>query len=353
MKQQMTTLAGILLAGSLATATAQTAAPAAPAPAPARAATPVTAETFVRAETDMYFGVIVKKDGFGKFEFNRDVADVERQTIIRMNRDTLYGGAVFDLDAGPVTITLPDAGKRFLSMQVIDQDQYTHDVFYKPGSYTFSRDKIGTRYVAMALRVLVDPSNPADLQQAHALQDAVRVSQKRPGAFEVPQWDPVSQKRVRDALLTLAETIPDTNRTFGRRGEVDPVRRLIGAASAWGGNPEKDATYLNITPSQNDGRQVYRLTVKDVPVDGFWSISVYNAKGYFEPNLRNAYTISSFTSKKRPDGAVDVQFGGCDRAAAPNCVPITPGWNYMVRLYRPHPEILQGKWTFPAATPVN
>ena len=42
-----------------------------------------------------------------------------------MNRDTLYSAAVFDLDAGPVSITLPDAGRRFLSMQVINEDHYT------------------------------------------------------------------------------------------------------------------------------------------------------------------------------------------------------------------------------------
>jgi hypothetical protein len=49
----------------------------------------------------------------------------KKQGIIRFNRDTLYSGAVFDLDAGPVTVRLPDAGKRFMSMQVINEDQYT------------------------------------------------------------------------------------------------------------------------------------------------------------------------------------------------------------------------------------
>jgi hypothetical protein len=29
------------------------------------------------------------------------------------------------------------------------------------------------------------------------------------------------------------------------------------------------------------------------------------------------------------------------------------GWNYMVRLYRPRPEILNGTWKFPEAQPVN
>lgn len=45
-------------------------------------------------------------------------------TVIRANRDTLYPTGVFDLDAGPVTITLPDPGCRFMSLLVIDEDQY-------------------------------------------------------------------------------------------------------------------------------------------------------------------------------------------------------------------------------------
>ena len=44
-------------------------------------------------------------------------------TVKRGNRDTLYSVGVFDLDAGPVTISLPDAGKRFMTMIVIDEDQ--------------------------------------------------------------------------------------------------------------------------------------------------------------------------------------------------------------------------------------
>lgn len=336
--------AGVVLAAGVATASvAQTG---------SSKTAPVTADNFVRAESDLYFGGVVKKDGFGKFEVNREVTPIDQQTVIRMNRDTLYAAAVFDLDAGPVTITLPDAGKRFMSMQVITEDQYTPEVIYKPGAHTFMREKIGTRYVLMAVRILVDPADPADLKKAHALQDAIKVSQKSPGKFEVPNWDPVSQKKVRDALLALAETLPDTNRMFGAKGQVDPVRRVIGAASAWGGNPEKEATYLNVVPAKNDGTTIHKVTVKNVPVDGFWSISVYNAKGYYEPNALNAYTINSVTGRKGPDGSTTVQLGGCD-GKIPNCIPITPGWNYMVRLYRPRAEILSGKWKFPEAQPAG
>jgi hypothetical protein len=296
---------------------------------------------------------VVKKGGFGKFDPTRELAPIDGQTVIRLNRDTLYSSAVFDLDAGPVTITLPDAGRRFISMQVIDQDHYTYAVVYGAGKYILSKEKVGTRYVVAAVRILVDPSAPDDLAKVHTVQDAIRAEQPRgPGRFEVPLWDPVSQKMVRDALLVLADTLPDKNRMFGSKSEVDPIRRLLGAASGWGGNPDKDAVYLNITPQQNDGKTVYQLTVTDVPVDEFWSVSVYNAQGYFQKNAANAYTVNNLTAKKNADGAVTIQFGGA-ADAAPNVLPITPGWNYMVRLYRPRKEILDGTWKFREAQPVK
>ena len=317
---------------------------------PAASGVPVTIENFVRAESDTYFAATVKEfDAFGTFGHNRGPTPIDKQTIIRMNRDTLYSAAVFDLDAAPVTITLPDAGERFLSMQVINQNHDTPMVVYG-GTHTLTREKVGTRYGLIAVRILADPSDPEDLQEVVRLQDAIQVEQKQRGTFQVPSWDPVSQDKVRNALLVLADTLPDKNGMFGARGEGDPVRRLLGAASGWGGNPDRDAVYLNITPKTNDGQTVYRLTVKDVPVDGFWSISVYNAKGYFEPNSSNSYTLNNLTAKKDSDGTVKVQLGGCD-GETPNCLPVTPGWNYMVRLYRPRPEILTGEWKFPEARP--
>lgn len=142
---------------------------------------------------------------------------------------------------------------------------------------------------------------------------------------------------------------------LGRKGRKHArrlTRHLIGTAFAFGGNPEKDAFYLNITPRRNDGATIYKLDVKDVPVDAFWSISVYNAEGYFEKNAFDAYTINNITAKKEADGSVAVQFGGCDGRIV-NCLPTMPGWNYMVRLYRPRAEILNGTWKFPQAQPVE
>ncbi len=316
-------------------------------------AIPVTVDNFARAETDLYFASSVKEGGFGKFWHSREPTPIDRQTVIRMNRDTLYSIAIFDLDAGPVTVTLPDAGRRFMSMQVFDEDQYTLKVAYGAGRHTFTRKEAGTRYIGVALRTLVDANDLEDIAAVAELQDAVKVEQPGgPGRFEAPAWDKESQDMVRGALLTLASTLSDLRGAFGSRDQVDPVRRLIACASAWGGNPDTEAIYIGGAPAKNDGKTVYRLNVKDVPVDGFWSVIVYDAKGYIPKNDRGVYSFNNLTAKKDADGSVTVQFGG-DPAKAPNCIPIVPGWNYLVRLYRPRKEILEGKWTFPEPQPVQ
>ena len=186
-------------------------------------------------------------------------------------------------------------------------------------------------------RTISIPSTPCKMPFA-SLRKLSAVRHAKPG--------PVSQKQVRDALLILATTLPDFKKAFGTKDQVDPVRHLLGSAAAWGGNPDADATYLNVTRSKNDGKTVYRLLIGDVPVNGFWSVSVYNAAGYYEKNDAGAYSLNNLTAKKGADGSIVIQFGGCD-ATVPNCLPIVPGWNYTVRLYRPRAEIVNGAWAFP------
>jgi hypothetical protein len=310
----------------------------------------VTADNFVRAETDRYFSNIASY-AFGRLWHYRDFVPLDKVAVVRVNRDTLYSVGVFDLDAGPVTVTLPDAGKRYLSLVAYNEDHFASPAIYQPGSHTFTREQLGTRYALLGVRVLFNPSDPADRKQANALQDAIHTRQAGRGRFEVRAWDPTSLKRTRQALFELGKTLPDSRGMFGSRDQVAPVRHLIGSAIAWGGNHEKDALYLNVTPSRNDGSATYRMHVKDVPVDGFWSVTVYGEDGFFKANPYEAYSLNDLTARRAADGSVDIQFGGCD-GKIPNCLPTMPGWNYMVRLYRARSEVLSGRWTFPSAQPV-
>ena len=308
----------------------------------------VTEKNFIRAESDKYFSARVAGSGIGKLGTLRELMPIDKQTVIRANRDTLYSPGVFDLEAGPVTITLPDPDKRFMSALVVDQDEYALKTAYAPTTFTVSKNDVETRYVLIGVRAFVDPNDPADVKAAHALQDAIKVEQAAPGTYEVPNWDSASRDKVRAELIKRAARFTDSRGMFGPRGKVDPERHLIGAASGWGGNGEQDALYLTVVPSKNDGKTVQTLKVgPDVPVEAFWSISVYGADGYFHKNDRDSYSINNVTAKKNADGSVTIQFGGCDGSVS-NCLPITEGWNYWVRLYRPRAQILNGIWKFPA-----
>jgi hypothetical protein len=317
----------------------------------AGAATQVNLDNFIRAESDTYFKKKVDEAGIGRLNHSRTPPPVENQPIVRMNRDTLYSMGVFDLTE-PVTLTMPNADGRFMSMVVTNEDHYIKLVGYKPGDYTLTRDKIGTRYVQVVFRTFANSADPKDVAAANAIQDQIRIKQKSAGRFEIPDWDQTSLTAVRKAILGLGPFVPDSQRMFGDKNEVDPVRHLVGTAGGFGGNKQDDAIYLNVTPQKNDGQTPHVLSVKNVPVDGFWSISLYNSDGFFVKNDLGAYSLNSSTATKNADGSVSVRFGGCDGKVA-NCLPIMKDWNYTVRLYRPRKEILDGSWKFPDAQPTN
>ena len=87
-------------------------------------------------------------------------------------------------------------------------------------------------------------------------------------------------------------------------------------------------------------------------VDAFWSISLYNGDGFFEPNALDAYNVNSIMGARNDDGTMTVHFGDCDDGRV-NCLPIMEAWNYTVRMYRPSAEILDGTWNFPPAEALN
>ncbi|AZT85479.1 DUF1254 domain-containing protein [Marinobacter sp. NP-4(2019)] len=312
----------------------------------------VNVDNFKRAESDLYFAKFVADGAFGQFTHVREPTSIDKQDVIRMNRDTLYSFAVIDLGAGPVTVTMPEAGERFMSLQVINQDHYTVNVSYGGGKHTVTPDMVGTRYAMLLVRTFVDPGNENDLQEVNSLQDAMTIDQDESSEFEIPRWDVEQTGRIRKILNDLASANRGigSSRMFGTEETVDPVYHLMGTAAGWGGNPKEDAYYEGGAPAESSG--VYTMTIQDVPVDGFWSVSVYNAQGYFERNDLNRYSINSVTAKKEVDGSVIVQFGGCEDSN-PNCIPTTEGWNYVVRLYQPHKEILTGEWTFPKLVPAE
>lgn len=309
----------------------------------------VTVDNFVRAETNEIMKSYVDLAGIGEWGHNRVPTPLDQQNVVRMNRDTLYSFAVIDMST-PVTIVKPESD-RFQSMLLINEEHSMLPAIHEDGTFTIPPSLVGTRYLAVVIRTFADPNDPEDVKAANALQDQLQIIQPDKGAFEIPDWDPESLARVRDAIKVLGNTRTDTNPYFGQKALLNPLYHLIGTAVGWGGNPPEAAVYRIDAVKQNDGSP-HSVTVKDVPVDGFWSITVYNAEGFMEPNDLGVNSYNNVTAAPNADGSYTINFGGCEDGRV-NCIPIMAGWNYGLRQYQPRPEIIDGSWRFPDIEPAS
>lgn len=310
----------------------------------------VNAMNYITVQTAMQFDTYQKQaGGVNKFLNVREPVPVDNQPTIRMNRDTLYSFAVVDISNG-ANITLPDAGSRYRSMMVVNEDNYINAVYLDGGMHQLTKEQFGSDHVWVGIRTLVDSNSADDIKAVHELQDAIKVEASSDTPFAAQDYDQTSYKATLDALLDLGKGIPDSKGWFGSKEETTPIGHLIGTAVGFGGLPQKHAFYLNVNPELPVGE--YQLTAKDVPVRAFWSVSLYNDEGYYQKNPQNAYNFNSINSEKNADGSITIHFGGCDDGRV-NCLPIMKGWNYGVRLYEPEEAILNGSFVFPSIEKVS
>ena len=178
---------------------------------------------------------------------------------------------------------------------IVSQD---HSIWseYGPKKVVLDQETVGTRYALLLLRTFLDPNDEENVKAAHALQDAVTVKQADKGKFEYPGWNKEEVEAMREKINVVAAALPDNTKTFGRKEDLDPIYWLLGAAGGWGGLPVQDVAYANGVPEKNE------------------------------------------------DGSATIHFGG--DPGQDNFLPIVPGWNYIVRMYQPREEILEGNWKF-------
>ena len=232
----------------------------------------VNVDNFVRAETAAQFdrALMMVNGKVNTLLHFREPTPLDSQNVIRMNRDTLYSGAIIDISKG-ATLTIPETGDRYLSVMIINEDHYINNVYHEAGTYNLTIEEFHTPYVLVGIRTLVNASNPVDIKAANTIQDKITIKAASANPYTHPNYDQASYEATHKALLELGRGISDTRRTFGKKEEVSEVRHLLATAWGWGGLPIEEAYYLNVEP--NLPVDAYKITVKDVPVDAFWSIS--------------------------------------------------------------------------------
>lgn len=145
---------------------------------------------------------------------------------------------------------------------------------------------------------------------------------------------------------------------------TDYLNRALITAIGLGANRPQDAIYptseADAEGKPYDGANKYVMHFDKgqmPPVDGFWSLTMYNAEMFFVDNPLSRYNVSSRSKfKENDDGSVDVFIQhdnpGADKEA--NWLPAPSGrFVLMLRLYWPKekdPSILDGSWKIPPVT---
>ncbi|WP_202899182.1 DUF1254 domain-containing protein [Methylocapsa aurea] len=317
------------------------------APAPAQDNTNVvTQANYCRAETDRAFaGGLTLSGGVNKWFHYRAVTPLDKQNVIRMNKDTLYSSALVDTSKG-ATLTVPEIPDgRYFSVLMVDNDHYAPGVIYTSGVHQLPRD---TKYLGLILRIhLRNPDDPADIAFVNKLQDQFVINAASADPFPEPKWNKASlaeRTAAYNAELAKYDKYPDE--WMGPRGVANDKTRHLACAGAWGLFPNKDAVYINYNgglPADKCHAATYTVPRNQ----GFWSITVYGSDGY----MKSANSVlNQFNTRLNPDGTFTAFFGSAKACGdVPNRLDVTEGWNFLMRVYRPGESVLNGGYRLPDA----
>ena len=200
---------------------------------------------------------------------------------------------------------------------------------------------MGSRYIMLVIRTQVNMTDSEDLAKVSALQDQLKLSQKDKGSFIMTNnWDRPKVLEMRKKYQNIAREKKITSSVmFGKKGETTLENHNVGVSTGWGGMTSKQAVYPNFQPENSNPAT---LTLKDVPVDAFWSITVYDQGGWINGEKFN---INSSFAKVNDNGEYIIHFGG-DKSAD-NYLDTFEGWNFILRMYQPTEEYFDGSWKVP------
>ncbi|MCB0728296.1 MAG: DUF1214 domain-containing protein [Ignavibacteriae bacterium] len=311
----------------------------------------VIPENFIRAETDrMFYDINQLAGGINKFYHIRSITPLDKQTVVRMNKDVLYSGGVVDAEKG-ATVTFPEMpDKRYASILVIDNDHYCPFVIYEPGKHKLPQD---TKYMFMAIRIQVfNPKDESEIAMVNKLKDQFIIESNSADDFTKPVWEKESLDSLRaeyEKEFSKFASYPAD--WMGPKGTLNEETRQYACAGAWGLFPNKDATYINYNGGNLPGDKCYSATYSVPDVGGFWSITLYGNDGYMKSDNS---VINESNVKYNDDKTFTVHFGPEEKCpGAKNRLDITDGWNFLMRAYLPGESVLNGSYKVPEVKEVK
>ena len=309
----------------------------------------VTEANYEIAESDFTFNGVVGVVGTNKWMAEKGLTPIDKQKVVRQNRDTIYSYYVADVSEG-ATVTVPETPDgRYISVMVVQNDHYIDQVFINPGTYKVESQ---TDFAAIVARVQVNPFDPNDMEVVRDLQSKVTVENPSKREKIMPNWDLDQMVALRNKLVEEGQKFGSLNNMQGKHGEVDSRMHLLGTALGWGLLPDENARYLSFFPEgEIASPDVCSKATYSPPLmneGGFYSITVYGGDGYakHEQSILNRYNLTY-----NADGTFTAHFGNCPEGT-PNHVMTAEGWNFLFRVYEPVLAELD-KFELPVPEPVK
>jgi hypothetical protein len=302
----------------------------------------VTAETYPTDETSRQILKSQSLVGVNNFVHKRQLTPTDAQPVVRMNRDTYYSNAVVDVSKG-AKITMPEIPEgKYLSVQPVTEDHRIQEMMYGSGTFDL------TTHTGTHLYLIIRIDATFTEAETKEIQDKMRIEAKSNEKFATHPVNKNSFYEVENALKAKMPSIfkrDGVNALTGMftdpRDESNKLfteeKYQIGPAVGWGGAQIVDNIYEISGNYPSDG--CYQMTFEDPENIAFWSITVYDEKGFMFNDLAN---YSSNNAQVNEDGTYTLSFG-CGEDAINNLEVSNPSkvFNIAVRHYQPSKRVLE------------
>jgi hypothetical protein len=300
----------------------------------------VTEATYPTSETSHQMLKNQELVGINKLLHKRKLAPTENQPIVRMNRDTYYSFAIVNVSKG-AAITMPEITEgKYMSVQPVTEDHRIQAMKYGPGTFDL------TTHTGTHLYLIVRLDATFTEEEAKEIQDKMVITANSDTKFAAL---PINKQSFIEIENILKAKVPEMVKQDGinvvKGMFTDPrdesqksfteEKYQVGAAAGWGGAQVIDNIYEVSGNYSIDS--CYQATFEDPEDKAFWSITVYNKKGFMFNDLAN---FSSNTAKVNLDGTYTISFG-CGEDA-PNNIEVenpTGGFNITIRHYQPTKKV--------------
>lgn len=302
----------------------------------------VTAASYPTDETSRQILKSQELVGVNNFNHKPQLTPTDNQPVVRMNRDTYYSMAVIDVSKG-ATITMPEIPEgKYMSIQPVTEDHRIQAMTYGPGTFDL------TTHIGTHLYVVVRLDATFTEAEAKAIHDKMSISANSDNPFAAMPVNEESFTNVENALKAKMPSVIQRDGVDALKGMfTDPndesneiftqEKYELGAALGWGGAQMVDNIYE--LSGNYPADRCYQLTFEDPENMAFWSITVYNKKGFMFNDLAN---FSSNTAQANDDGTYTISFG-CGTDAPNNMEVVNPSevFNIAVRHYQPSKRVFE------------